>query len=460
MQLQQGSAASSPILMIGDPAAYFMNKDLVAIFDYLEREKGIKREFVVEALEEALHASARKSVQGVGDITVSINPRTGDIDVLTEKTVVEKVRQPSQEISLSHAQELNPEVQLGQRILVTVTPDNFGRIAAQAARQVMTTKLRGLERDVIYAEYRDRMGELVSGSVKRFVRGQNLIVDLGKVEAILPMREYPKTETYNVGDKVFALLMDVRDTEAGGAEVVLSRSSPDFVKALFMQEVPEIHDGTISIERIAREPGLRSKVVVRSNDPKIDPVGACVGLRGSRIKNVLKELDQEKVDIVLAAEDPVELVQNALHPVSLLKIAVNDEEGALLVVVSDQEYPVAIGKRGVNARLTGELAGVHLVIERLSDYEREQAEMRASEASFDEPFLDDPLVIPGVNRLLIESLIEAGYDTARKVLLASSEELARVPGISLDTVNRTIRDPLLEAIRKMRIQKLGQEPQA
>ena len=432
-----------------------MNKDLVAIFDYLEREKGIKRELVVAALEDALHAAARKSVQGVNDVTVSINPRTGDIDVLTEKQVVERVRNPGTEISLKDALELNGEAETGIRMLVSVTPENFGRIAAQTARQVMSQKLRGLERDVIYSEYRGRMGELVSGSVKRFVRGQNLIVDLGKVEALMPMREYPKTETYQVGDKVLALLADVRDTDIGGAEVILSRSAPDFVTALFAQEVPEISDGTISIEKVAREAGLRSKVVVRSHDIKVDPVGACVGLRGSRIKNVLRELGAEKVDIVPYAEDPVDLVQNALSPVSLLKIALSDEEPAMLVVVADADYPVAIGKRGVNARLTGELAGMHLVVERMSDYEREQSEARASEAGLEDPRLDEELRLPGISSLLIESLISAGYDTPRKVLLASPLELSRVPGISLE-----MADSILEAIRKMRVEKLGQEPQA
>jgi N utilization substance protein A len=432
-----------------------MNKDLVAIFDYLEREKGIKREFVTAALEEALHAAARKSVQGVGDVTISIHPRTGDIDVLTEKRVVEKVRNPAQEISLKDALELNEEAEVGQRMLVSVTPENFGRIAAQTARQVMTQKLRGLERDVIYSEYRGRMGELISGTVKRFVRGQNLIVDLGKVEALMPMREYPKTESYQVGDKVLALLADVRDTDLGGAEVILSRSSPDFVQALFAQEVPEIGDGTVTIEKVAREAGLRSKVVVRSHDMKVDPVGACVGLRGGRIKNVLRELGMEKVDIVPFAEDPIELVQNALSPVSLLKVALSDEEPAMLVVVADADYPVAIGKRGVNARLTGELAGMHLVIERMSEYEHAQSAARASEAGLEDPSLDEELQIPGVSSLLIESLISAGYDTPRKVLLASPLELARVPGISLETA-----DTILEAIRKMRVEKLGQEPQA
>jgi len=432
-----------------------VNKDLVAIFDYLEREKGIQRELVVAALEEALYAAAKKSVTGVQDVTISINPKSGVIDVLAKKTIVTKVQRPTLEISLKDALELNPSAEVGQSMLVAVTPDNFGRIAAQTARQVMTQKLRGLEREVIQSEYRDRIGEIVSGTVKRFVKGQNLLIDLGKVEAFMPMKEYPRNEHYQIGDKVLALLKAVRDNDMGGAEVILSRSSPDFVKALFEQEVPEISDGTVSIEKVAREAGARSKVMVKSIDPRVDAVGSCVGMRGGRIKNVLRELGSEKLDIVPYSDDPVEVVQSALSPVQLLKIAMSDEEPAMLVVVADSDYPIAIGKRGVNARLAGELAGLHLVVERLGDYEAEQSSARLAEAEQIDPSLDETLVVPGFSALLIESLIGAGYDTPRKVLIAAPNELARVPGISLETADR-----ILDALRKMRMEKLGQEPQA
>ena len=202
-----------------------MNKDLIAIFEYLEREKGIKREIVIQAIEESLCAAARKSITGASNVTVAINPKNGNIDVLCEKEIVDEVEVSAQEISLEHARILDPESQIGQFIDIVVTPKDFGRIAAQKARQIISRKLKSAERDVIYEEYRHRINDLVSGSVKRFIRGANLVIDLGKVEAIMPMREYPKIEKYHVGDKVLALLKEVVDTENGGAEVILSRYS-------------------------------------------------------------------------------------------------------------------------------------------------------------------------------------------------------------------------------------------
>ncbi|MBU6446588.1 MAG: transcription termination/antitermination protein NusA, partial [Verrucomicrobia bacterium] len=232
-----------------------MNKDLIAIFEYLEREKGIKREIVINAIADSLRAAARKSVKGLGEkVSVEINPKTGEIEVFTQKKIVEKVEHPADEISLADARALEPECGVGQWLEISITPQDFGRIAAQAARQIITQKLKGAERDVIYEEYRHRAGEIISGTVKRFIRGRTIVVDLGKVEAILPERNYPKLERYNPGEKVQALLLEVRDTDMGGAEVILTRSHPEFVKQLFEQEVPELHDKTVSIEKIVRDP--------------------------------------------------------------------------------------------------------------------------------------------------------------------------------------------------------------
>ena len=291
-----------------------MNKDLVAIFEHMERERGIKREIVIEAIESALKAAARKGMKGEANITAEINPRTGDIEVFCEKEIVEKVTQPAMEISLEAARLLDPDSELGQFIDVPVTIENFGRIAAQTARQVISQKIRGAERDVIYEEYRHRKGELVSGVVKRFDRGMNLIVDLGKVEAIMPSRNYPKTEKYLLGNKVYALLQDVRDLDNGGAEVVLSRSHPEFVKQLFMQEVPELEDGTIEIIGIVRDAGYRTKLTVKSTDPKVDPVGCLRRVyRGNRVKNIIRELNNEKIDIIpFISQDPTQCT--AKHP--------------------------------------------------------------------------------------------------------------------------------------------------
>ncbi|CCB86909.1 transcription elongation protein nusA [Parachlamydia acanthamoebae UV-7] len=286
-----------------------MNKDLIAIFEYLEREKGIKRNIVVAAIEESLRAAAKKSISGASNVTVTINPKSGNIDVYCEKEIVEEVEVEAQEISLQDAREIDPDCEIGQFIDVVATPKDFGRIAAQKARQIITQKLRNAERDVIYEEYRHRTNELISGTIKRFVRGSNVVIDLGKVEAIMPTKHYPKTEKYHVGEKVLALLYEVNETENGGAEVVLSRSHPEFVKQLMMQEVPELNDGIVVIDRIVREAGYRTKMTVRSTDSKIDPVGSCVGMRGIRVKNVVRELNNEKIDIIPYSQDPVELLQ-------------------------------------------------------------------------------------------------------------------------------------------------------
>ncbi|MBS0604643.1 MAG: transcription termination/antitermination protein NusA [Verrucomicrobia bacterium] len=423
-----------------------MNKDLVAIFEYLEREKGIKRDVIIAAVEESLRAAARKSVKGLINVTVHINPKTGNIDVIAQKEVVDKVTIPDEEITLEDARVLNPTCEIGQWIDISVTPQDFGRIAAQTARQIISQKLRSAERDVIYEEYRHRINEIISGTVKRTIRGATLIVDLGKVEAIMPDRFYPKTEKYNVGDRVQALLLEVRDTESGGAEVILSRSHPEFVAQLFIQEVPEINDGTITIEKIVRDAGYRTKVAVRSQDPKVDPVGACVGIRGNRVKNIIRELNNEKIDIIPYSDDPATLLSNAMHPLEIKKMFISDDKTTISIVVNDEDYPAALGKRGMNARLNGELAGVELQVQKMSQYQTAMNIERAQIAQSEDPTLDERLSIEGVSGMIIESLIGAGFDTPRKVLNATAEQLATIPEISLE-----MADKILEQIRKKRV---------
>lgn len=423
-----------------------MNKDLVAIFEYLEREKGIKRDIVINAIEESLKAAAKKSIQGASNVTVKINNRTGDIEVYCEKEIVDEVEVGAQEISLEDAKEIDPDCELGQFIDVLSTPRDFGRIAAQKARQVISQKLRGAERDVIYEEYRHRVNELISGTVKKFVRGANLLVDLGKVDAIMPMREYPKTEKYNIGDKVLALLLAVADTENGGAEVVLSRSSPEFVKQLLIQEVPEINDGTVVIDKIVRDPGYRTKLTVRSTDQRVDPVGACVGMRGIRVKNVVRELLNEKIDIIPFSQDPVELLQNALSPIEIKKINISEDDNTISIVIADDDFAAVIGKRGMNARLNSQLIGYELEVQKISDYNRAVNMQRNELAMSDDPALDEPMTsIEGVNKLVFEHLLAEGYTTPRKLLVLSAEELAKIPGVSLE-----MADKILENIRKQR----------
>lgn len=423
-----------------------MNKDLVAIFEYLEREKGIKRDIIIGAVEEALRAAARKSIKGLINVSVKINSKTGAIDVIAQKEVVDKVTIPEEEITLEEALLINPYCEIGQWVDITVTPEDFGRIAAQTARQVMSQKLKSAERDVIYEEYRHRAGEIISGTVKRSIRGATLIVDLGKVEGILPDRFYPKTEKYNVGDRVQALLLEVRDTENGGAEVILSRSHPEFVAQLFKMEVPELNDGTITIEKIVREAGYRTKLAVTSSDPKVDPVGACVGVRGTRVKNIIRELNNEKIDIMPYSDDPLQLLQNALAPVEIKKYNVDKEGKTVTLIVEDDNYPTVLGKRGLNARLNGELIEMDIHVQKMSDYKAAMNIQRSQLAAADDPSLDENLAIEGINSLIIENLASAGYDTLRKVLNSSPEQLATTPGISVE-----MADKILEQIRKKRM---------
>jgi len=263
----------------------------------------------------------------------------------------------------------------------------------------------------------------------------------------MPMRQYPKTEKYKIGDKVYALLLEVSDTEMGGAEVVLTRSHPEFVRRLLMQEVPEVVDGTVVIDEIVREPGYRTKLTVRSTDPKVDPVGACVGMRGNRVKNVVRELNNEKIDIIPFSQDPIELLQNALSPIEIRKISINEDEETVSIVIDDDDYAAVIGKRGMNARLNSRLIGYELEAQRMSDYNRTMAIQRTELASSEDATLDEELdSIEGVNKLIFEHLIHEGFTTLRKLLLASPEELSAIDGISIE-----IADHILEQIRKQRM---------
>ncbi len=422
-----------------------MNKDLVAIFEYLEREKGIKRDVVIHAIEDSLQTAARKSVKNVGEVTVQINAKTGDIEVLTQKEIVEKVEYPEEEISIEEARELEPSSEIGQWLEIVVTPTDFGRIAAQAARQVISQKLRSAERDVIYEEYRHRSGEIISGTIKRFVRGRNIIVDLGKVEAILPERHYPRTERYHVGEKVQALLLEVRDTDNGGAEVILSRSHPDFVAQLFTLEVPELSDGIVTIERIVRDAGYRTKMAVKSYDLKVDPVGTCVGVRGTRIKNIIRELNNEKIDIIPYSEDQIQLLENTLSPIEIQKLKSNEK---IFIVVNDEDYPAVIGKRGMNARLTGQLIGKEIEVQKLSEYQKlVTVQMMELADNKDLEELDMPLKVEGLSNLLLETLISSEFDTIRKIAETSPADLTKaVPGINY----YDLADKILEQIHNKR----------
>lgn len=431
------------------------NKDLIAIFEYMEKEKGISRDRVAEAIKESLIVAARSSLCEHNEVDISIDPRTGEIEVLAKKQVVEEVDDPADQISLDDALQLHPESEVGDWLEVGVTPKDFGRIAAQKARQIISSKLRFLEKEVVNSEYRDRIGEVISGTVKRFARRGDIIVDLGKVEALMPGNEYPRGERYQAGDRVVALLCDVQDTLNGGAEVILSRSRAEFVYHLMEQEVPEVSEETIQIVKIVREAGYRTKMTVSSHDERIDPVGACVGMRGARIKNVIRELNNEKIDIIPHSQNPVELVYRALDPIEPKKIDVNLEQQKLTIVVDEEDYPLVIGKRGMNARLCGDLIDCEVEVIRTGIYQRQIAMQRRQLAESEDPSLDEPLQLEGLNQLIVDHLVDAGFSTARKLLQAQPEELAAVPGVTLVVI-----DQIFEMINTNREANFDQESEA
>lgn len=339
-----------------------MNSEILAGLDYLEREKGIKREVLIEAMETALLSASRKAVGPARELRIVIDPKTADIHAFATLQVVENVRNKHDEISLSQAQKIKAGAVLGEDLEVEVTPKDFGRIAAQTAKQAIMQRLRQAEKAMVYDEFKDRAGEIVNGTVRRFERS-DVIVDLGKFEAVMPSRERVQTEDYNVGDRIRAYVVAV-ENGSRGPEIILSRSHPNFVKRLFEMEVSEIADHTVEIRAIAREAGYRTKLAVFSADEKVDPVGACVGMRGSRVKNVVRELNNEKVDIIRWSADPKEFVLEALKPAKVKKVNPDPAKRVIHIKVDEDQLSLAIGKRGQNARLTSKLVGWDINIEK------------------------------------------------------------------------------------------------
>ena len=332
------------------------------MLDYLERERGIKREILLEAVSNALLSASKKSVGAARDLRIDIDPKTGDIRALANLFVVENVENPQDEIPLAKARRVTPDAKVGDTIEVEVTPKNFGRIAAQTAKQAMMQRIRQVEKEMIYEEFKDRAGEIVSGTVRRFDRS-DVILDLGKFEAIMPQRERVVIEDYNIGDRLRAYVVAV-ENGIRGPEIIVSRSHPNFVRRLFELEVSEINDGTVEIRGIAREAGYRTKIAVFSGNPKVDPVGACVGMRGSRVKNIVRELNNEKVDIIRWSSDPKDFVLEALKPARVKNLVFDIEKKSVKISVDEDQLSLAIGKKGQNARLTSRLTGWEINIEK------------------------------------------------------------------------------------------------
>ena len=347
-----------------------MSNELLTMLEYLERERGITRDTLLQAMQEAIIKAAGKGFGGfTRELRVEISPKTGKIRGIANVLVVDKVTNPQEEMLLARAQVIKPTIQVGDALEVEVEPAAFGRIAAGVARNAIMSSIRRVEKERIYEEFKDRAGDIVSGSVRRFVKS-DVIIDLGKFEAVMPARERVVTEEYSVGDRLRAYVVAVENGK-DGPQIVLSRSHPNFVRKLFQLEVSEIADGTVQLKGIAREAGIRTKVAVASVDSKVDPVGACVGMRGARVKNIVRELNNEKVDIIKWSDDPKEFIVEALKPAKIKNLEINETTKTVRVTVDEDQLSIAIGKKGQNACLTAKLTGWEVDIER--DATKEQA---------------------------------------------------------------------------------------
>ena len=330
------------------------NKELIIALEDLEKEKGIKKEYLLESIETALVTAYKRNFDSLENVRVEMDKKTGATHVYSIKEAVEKVENSETQISIKEAKKINPDVSEGETVEIEIVPRNFGRIAAQTAKQVIIQKLRELEREIIFTEYNDRKGEIVTGLIQK--ADKNIVVmDLGKLEGVMPSKEQIPTEHYRVNDKIKGYVLDVEKGSKGAPQVIVSRSHPDFVRKLLEFEIPEIYEGVIEIKSVSRDPGYRSKVAVYSPDQNIDPVGSCVGQKGVRIQNVINELNGEKIDVIEWNEDPSIYIASSLLPAKILAVDIKQEEKFAQVIVPDDQLSLAIGKSGQNARLAAKL---------------------------------------------------------------------------------------------------------
>ena len=330
------------------------NKELILALEELEKEKGMDKEYLLEAIETALVTAYKRNFDSLENVKVEMDRQTGATHLYAIKKVVEKVEDPETEIELKEAQKINPDYNLDDEINIEIVPRDFGRIAAQTAKQVIIQKLREAEREIVYSEFEERKGEIVSGLIQK-ADGNIVVMDLGKLEGVMPKKEQIPTETYRVNDKIKGYIVKVEKGQKGAPQVIVSRSHPDFVRKLLEFEIPEIYEGVIEIKSVSRDPGYRSKVAVYSPDPNIDPVGSCVGQKGVRIQNVINELNGEKIDVIEWNEDPSIYIAASLLPAQILAVDIKPENKFAQVIVPDDQLSLAIGKSGQNARLAARL---------------------------------------------------------------------------------------------------------
>ena len=423
-----------------------MNADFLAVLEYWEKEKGISRDVLTSAVQEALLSAAKKAVGPARELRVAIEPKTGDIRAFAKLVVSEKVISKHDQITVFDARRIKADAQIGEEIEIEVTPTGFGRIAAQYAKQALMQQIRRAEKALIFTEFKDRVGDIISGTVRRFDRS-DVIVDLGKYEALLPNRERVPTEEYQVGERIRCYVKAV-EQGAHGPEIILSRADPRFVIKLFQLEVSEISDGTIEIKGIAREPGFRTKLAVWTRDEKVDPVGACVGLRGQRVKNIVRELNNEKVDIIRWSPNVREFITNALSPAKLKNFEIDEARKRVRIITSEDQLSLAIGKRGQNARLTSKLTGWQV------DIEAEHVVTKGFEEKVAEA-VDSLALIPGITRQQAEVLVNNGLRRLEELLQAEESDLAGITEIG-DQAAAILEAARAEAAK--RTLKVGETP--
>ncbi|HEX2748522.1 MAG TPA: transcription termination factor NusA [Verrucomicrobiales bacterium] len=408
-----------------------MTSELLAVFDYYEREKGIPRSKMVDALSSAILTAARKNIGPARELRIDIDPAKGTIKAIAKLLVVETVTQPYEEISLPVAQKiakkakLTKEVAIGDEIDVEVTPKDMGRIAAQTARQAMMQRIRQEEKSLIYEEFKDRAGDIVHGTVRRFEKS-DVIIDLGKFEGVMTKKERVTTEDYNIGDRLRLYVVAV-ENGARGPEIILSRAHTNFVKRLFESEVSEISDRTVEIRSISREAGYRTKIAVYSADSKVDPVGACVGMRGARVKNIVRELNNEKVDIIKWSDNPKEFLKDALKPAQINddKITVDPANRRIFVRVREEDLSKAIGRHGQNVRLTKALMGWDLQVERdESAHEKFEGKVHNAVADLAEKLR--------IETDMAEVLVRNGLHSLEVISTAGADDIAGILEIPLE----------------------------
>ncbi len=423
--------------------------DLMQVLQQVAREKNIDMDRWISALEDAMASAAKKQHRIKEPVRARFDPESGKFEAFIVKNVVEEVEDPVAEWTLEEAQEEKPDAEIGEEILRPISTEGLGRIAAQSAKQVLYQRIREAEREKIYNEYYERVGEILNGTVKRFERG-DIIVDLGRTEAVVPRGEQSRHERYSQGERIRAVIVDVH-TQPKGPQIVLSRTDPRLLVKLFEMEVPEIYDGTVVIKNAVRAPGERAKVAVFSRERDVDPVGACVGMKGSRVQSIIRELRGEKIDIIEFSEDLVTFAQSALAPAKITRVSVTHHSTMphLDVIVEDEQLSLAIGKRGQNVRLASELIGCKIDIKSESNVKDEVADALAKmlQDAMDDsdlPGLDEPMQaavsevdwssVPGVSEQAAAELWAAGYTTLQAVQAADAETLAQVDGIDADTV--------------------------